>query len=136
MEAGPSDYSVGEIAKASAGNDISEDESDLKEVLATMTRDVRDQIVEHEQQIIATVRALGGSTSRYRFERRSQVRAIVSEIDSPRHVTAVAKLQPELNVICGFALDLTISDSDGRPWEFDEKEMRDRALTHDTGQDT
>ena len=51
---GPPDYPVGEIAKVSAGDDISGDESDLKEVLATMTRDIREQIVEHEQQIIAT----------------------------------------------------------------------------------
>ena len=83
VEAGTPDYSMGEIAKVSAGDDIDEDETALKELLATMMRDVRDQIVEHEQQIIATVRALGGSTSRYRRERRNQVRAIVSEICAP-----------------------------------------------------
>ena len=54
---------MGEIAKVSAGDDSGEDESDLKELLAIMTRDVRDQVVEHKQQIIATVGALGGSTS-------------------------------------------------------------------------
>ena len=53
---------------------------------------------------------------------------MVSEIYSPRRVTAAAKLLPELKVILGFALDLTTSDSDGRPWDFDENEMRDRAL--------
>ena len=80
-----------------------------------MTRDVRDQIVEHEQQIIATVRAMGGSTSRHQRERRSQVRAIVSEIYSPQRVTAAAKLLPELKEIPGFALGVTTVDSGGRP---------------------
>ena len=63
VEVGSPDYSVGAIAKVSAGDDISEDESDLKELLANMTRNVRDQIIEHEQQIIAMVRALERSTS-------------------------------------------------------------------------
>ena len=48
---------------------MDEAETDLKELMATMMRDVRDQVVEYEQQIIATVRALGGSTARYRRER-------------------------------------------------------------------
>ena len=68
------------LANVSAGDDISQDESNLEELVASMTRDVRDQIVEHRQQIIATVRALGGSAFRYCRESRSQVRAIVSEI--------------------------------------------------------
>ena len=35
---------------------------------------------------------------------------------------------PELKIIPGFALDLTTADADGLAWDFDEKEMRDRAL--------
>ena len=35
---------------------------------------------------------------------------------------------PELKLIPGFALDLTTLDADGRRWDFDDKEMRDRAL--------
>ena len=65
VEAGTPDYIMGQIARGRAGDDIDEDETDLKELLATMTRDVRDQMVEHKQHIIATVRSLGGSTSRY-----------------------------------------------------------------------
>ena len=40
----------------------------------------------------------------------------------------MAELLPEFKVISGFAIELTTSDSDGRPWDFDKKEMRDRAL--------
>ena len=31
-------------------------------------------------------------------------------------------------MISGFAIDLTTSDTDGCPWDFDEKEKRDQAL--------
>ena len=31
-------------------------------------------------------------------------------------------------MIPGFALDLTTADADGRSWDFDDKEMRDRAF--------
>ena len=56
------------------------------------------------------------------------MRAVVSEVYSPPRVTAATTFLPELLLIPGFALDLTTKDSDGRPWDFDEKEMRDRAL--------
>ena len=36
-------------------------------------------------------------------------------------------MMPSSDVIAGFALDLTTTDVDGRAWNFDEKEMRDRA---------
>ena len=52
---------------------------------------------------------------------------MVSEIYSPPRVTAAAKLLPELKIIPGFALDLTVADSDGRLWNFDDVVMRDRA---------
>ena len=43
-------------------------------------------------------------------------------------ITAASKLLPELKVIPGFAFYLTTSDGDGRPWDFDKKEMRGRAI--------
>ena len=63
-----------------------------------------------------------------RRERKSAVNAIVAEVYSPPRVTAATKLLPELKLILGFALDLTTTDSDGRAWDFDEKEMRERAM--------
>ena len=36
-------------------------------------------------------------------------------------------MMPSSQVVAGFALDLTTCDEDGRPWNFDEKEMRDKA---------
>ena len=74
------------------------------------------------------VRALGGCANQYRRERKTAVRAIVSEIYSPPRVTAACKLLPELKIIPGFALDLTTADSDGKLWDFDDVVMRERAL--------
>ena len=53
---------------------------------------------------------------------------MVSEVYSPQRVTAACKLLPELKVIPGFAFDLASSDTEGHPWDFDEKAMRYRAL--------
>ena len=71
---------------------------------------------------------MGGSIGKYRRERQKGFRAIVAEVYSPPRVTAAAKLLPELKLIPGFGLDLTTNDADGRAWNFDEKEMRERAM--------
>ena len=55
------------------------------------------------------------------------IRSIISEIYSPRRLSAVAKMCPSFGIIPGFALDLTTGDSDSRHWNFsNEEEMRDR----------
>ena len=50
----------------------------------------------------------------------------VSEFYSPPRVTAYAS---RLGLSPGFALDLTVIDpDDGKPWDFDTKEKRDKAF--------
>ena len=68
------------------------------------------------------MRAMGGCAQRYRRETKKQINAEVSDIYSPPKITAASKLLPELTVIPG------TSDDDGRFWDPDEKEMRDRAI--------
>ena len=92
-----------------------------------MTRDLKDEIMKHDDEIIAVGRALGGSFGKYRRQRQKGIRAIVAEVYSPPRVTAAAKLLLEPKLIPGFALDLT-NDVDGRAWIFNEKEMRERAM--------
>ena len=75
---------------------------------------------------MSIVGSLGGNTSKCRRERGKASRAIVSEIYSPPRVSAVAKLCPSFGILPGFASDLTTHDQDGRHWDFDEEEMRDR----------
>ena len=103
-------------------------ETDLKELLAVMHRDEKDEIFEANAEILAIVKSLGGNQAGYRRERRKAIKAVVSEIDSPPRVTAATKLLPELRVMPGFAFELTTCDVDGRRWDFDEKVMRERAL--------
>ena len=93
-----------------------------------MTRDIKDEVKKDEADTIATIRATGGCIQSYRRERRRAVKAMVSEVYSPPRITAACKLLPELKIIPGFAFDLTTADADGRAWDFDVKEMRDRAL--------
>ena len=93
-----------------------------------LQRDEREEIIETDQSILSIIKSLGGSQAKYRRERKRAVRAMVSEVYSPPRVTAATKLLPELKLLPGFALDLTTNDYDGRAWDFDDKEMRDRAL--------
>ena len=91
-------------------------------------RDERAAVKQANQDIMALIKSLGGSGGRYRRDRRRALKAVVSEIYSPPRVTAASKLLPGLNLIPGFALDLTTADVDGRLWDFDSKDMRERAL--------
>ena len=119
-----------QLAEAEPGMDIDLvdycPETYLMELFSIMTKDARREIVEHENEIFQVMRHLGGDGPKYKRERQRAVRAVVSEIYSPPRVTAAIKLLPELRVIPGFALDLTTVDADGRAWNFDEKEMRDK----------
>ena len=89
--------------------------------------EIRKTIQSDSDEIMKIVRDLGGSQKTYRKERAKAMKGIVSEIYSPPRVTRAIKMMPSSEVIAGFALDLTTSDVDGRSWNFDEKEMRDRA---------
>ena len=89
-----------------------------------MTRDAVSELKEQDQVIMSVINALGGNAGKYKRERKAAIRAVVSEIYSPPRVTAAAKLLPELKIIAGFALDLTVADSDGRLWDFDDVVMR------------
>ena len=92
-----------------------------------MTRDAVAPVKKHNHEIPGVIRALGGDTGKYKRARKTAIRAAVSEVYSPPRVTAAAKLLPELKVVPGFALDLTVADSDGRLLDFDDVVMRDRA---------
>ena len=92
--------------------------------MAVFRRDERIEIEETNREIIAVLNSLGADTAKHRRERKRSMRAVVSEIYSPRRVTAATKLLPELKIIPGFALDLTTADVDGQLWDFDSKAMR------------
>ena len=73
--------------------------SDFKDLFAVMTRNLREEAKRNEEDIIATIRAMGGCIQSYRKERRRAVKAMVSEVYSPPRFTAACKLFPKLKVI-------------------------------------
>ena len=78
------------------------------------------QADEVNNEIMQIVGTLGGNVIKHRRERGRALRAVLSEIDSPPRVSAMAKMCPSYGILPGFALDLTTTDSDGRSWDFDE----------------
>ena len=100
----------------------------MENIMKLWDQATREEAREAEGQIMSIVGSLGGNTSKYRRERSKAIRAIVGEIYSPPRVSAVAKLCPSFGILPGFALDFTTHNHDGRHWDFDEEEMRNRAL--------
>ena len=80
-----------------------------------------------DREIMKLIEELGGNSKQYARERRRHVNRIVSEIYSPPRVTAAIKMMPELGMLPGFAMDLTTTDEEGNPYDFDKKDQRDKA---------
>ena len=88
---------------------------------------MKEAFEEANREILAVIESMGGSTSRYKKERKKGVRALISDIYSPPRVTAAAKMLPELRCIPGMAFDLTTTDEQGRPWDLEDRNCRERA---------
>jgi hypothetical protein len=91
--------------------------------------EIRKTVQRDAEEIMKIVRGLGGSRNAYTRKLSKALKGIVSEIYSPPRITRAITMMPSSEVIAGFALDLTATDDDGRAWNFDEEEMRDRART-------
>ena len=50
------------------------------------------------------------------------------EIVKVYSLSRVTRMAEQMGLRSGWALDLTTCDDDGRPWDFDELEMRNRAV--------
>ena len=62
-------------------------------------------------------------------EKNTARRKILSEVYSPPRITAETTRAGWKNVAAGFAIDFTVVDpEDGRPWDFNRKDKRDKAL--------
>ena len=87
----------------------------------------RAQLAETHREIESAILLIGGDTKKYRRERQTRTRAIVSEIYSAPRVTAMAGRRPHYGCVPGLALDLTTTDDEGNPWDFSHEHMRDKA---------
>ena len=75
-------------------------------------------------QIVAT---FGGRRTGYQRERRQAVQRMIAEIYSAPRVTKAMKLMPSLELVPGFALDLSGEDEKGHAWDFTRADMREKA---------
>ena len=106
---------------------MEEDVSFLEPLLSVCTEDIREDVGSMEVEILRLVSELGCGGKAHRRERKTRLRAIVSEIYSPPRVTRAAKLLPSLGLLPGLALDVTTVNAKGEPWNFDEEETQREA---------
>ena len=95
-----------------------ESDTEMRRLLDNLTRDMREEVKDIDDEILSVVRSMAGNVGQYRRERRAALRAVVSEVYSPARTTAAIKLLPEFRLIPGFALDLTtVNEDDGQQSE-------------------
>ena len=104
-------------------------EDDLEPVLNLIEQDelLYDELLECAAEAAQIVASLGGRKTGYRRERRQAAQRMVSEIYSAPRVTKAMKMMPGLELIPGFALDLSGSDENGDAWDFTRADMREKA---------
>ena len=88
---------------------------------------VRDKVRSRVGRKCLAVHALGGDGHAYRQERASAARAVVAEVYSAPRVSAAAGRLPKYGMMTGLALDITIDDDTGQPYDFSIKAQRDKA---------
>ena len=102
---------------------------DISPVLSLLAADddLCEALAMIDQDIVKMVCQLGGNGNKYRREREKQIKYMVSEIYSTARVTAALKLMPHLDLVPGFALDLTNHKPNGDHWDFSKRQDREEA---------
>ena len=114
-------------APAQETDSTTEYDSDLRDFMKLFESSERPEARSQSERLIATIEALGGDGKSFQRERARNARAIIAEIYSPPRVTAAANRLPKYGLEPGLALDITIDDESGRPWDFSIKSQRDKA---------
>ena len=106
-----------------------ETEDDLQPILNLIEQDelLYKELTEHAAETAQIVASLGGRRTGYQRERRQAAQRMISEIYSAPRVTKVMKLMPSLDLVPGFALDLSGNDENGHAWDFTRADMREKA---------
>ena len=108
---------------------IVETKDDIQPVLSLIEQEelLSSELLACAAETVQIVAALGGQRVGYRRERRQAVRKMVSEIYSAPRVTKALKLMPSMELVPGFALDLSGEDENGNSWDFTRPDMRAKA---------
>ena len=107
--------------------DVGMAEEDLRSLLKVHAREAKEQARRNHEDMTALITSLGQKGFRYRREATKRVRAIVAEIYSAPRVTDMARRRSRIGIVPGLALDLTVKDEDGKPWDFNDPAQRRKA---------
>ena len=88
---------------------------------------VRGEARSRVERICLAIHALGGDGHAYRRERASAALAVLAEVYSAPKVVAAAGTLTKYGMMPGLALDITIHDDTGQPYDFSVKAQRDKA---------
>ena len=100
------------------------DVRDIGRLYAVAEREAGRERVERTSVLI---HALGGDGKTYKREKARTARKIIAEIYSAPRVTAAAQRLPQYGIAAGLALDLTVDDETGKPYDFSDPKQRAKA---------
>ena len=103
---------------------LRQDRQDLRAAMALFRREDRAEARTRYNDMMVLVTSLGHSGRKFRREATSRRRATVSEIYSAPRVMAAAARNPRLGIVPGVALDLTTTNNEGKPWDFNDPARR------------
>ena len=106
---------------------VDDPESDLRDIVMLYRVEERTVARQQQKRIIDLVASLSGDARAYRRGRARKIRAIVAEFCSPPGISALARELPSYGIAPGLALDLTVPDENGEPWDFSRPSMRAKA---------
>jgi hypothetical protein len=94
---------------------LRQDRQDLRAAMALFRREDRAEARTRYNDMMVLVTSLGHSGRKFRREATNRLRATVSEIYSAPRVTGI---------VPGVALDLTTTNNEGEPWDFNDPARR------------
>ena len=103
---------------------LRQDRQDLRAAMALFRREDRAKARTRYNDMMVLVTSLGHSGRKFRREATNRLRATVSEIYSAPRVTAAAARNPRLGIVPGVALDPTMTNNEGKPWDFNDPARR------------
>ena len=86
-----------------------------------------EEAAQTQKEIAAVINLIGGSRRKFRRERQTQTRAIISEIYVAPRVTAMARRRRKYGIEPVVSLDLMTCDDQGLPLDFNDPQQRRRA---------
>ena len=77
--------------------------------------------------MVALVTSLSQNDRRYRREVTHLLREAGAEIYSPPGVSSISRRHPQLGILPGLELDLTVNDEKGKSWDFSDPRQQVKA---------